>query len=469
MRTLIVFITTGFILLSGCQTVAIKDADADRNISTANKTTSTIPKSLARRNYQDNGDAWERIRYSMDMPIPDEQLVNQYRQWYIDNPQHLESISQRAKPFLYLIVQEFEHRDLPIELALLPMVESSFNPFAYSSADASGLWQLTSPMASHFGLQMNWWYDGRRDVPAATSAALDMLEYLYKKTDNWLYALAAYNAGEGRLREAIRYNEARGLSTDFWSLPLPKETRQYVPQLLAIADVIKNAQRYGIALKTIPNKPLVEVIDVGSQIDISVAAELANMPIARLQNLNPGFNRWATSPDGPHQLIVPVSKVNEFKKALADTDISARMKWSKYQIKPGDSISAIAKRYQTTVSKIQQMNDINSDKIVAGQFLFMPHIRTAAIDEVALVSAQPTHILSPIQTASHKPTVMLNASKPQAKGHHTVKVGDTLWSIAKVYKVSVDQITSWNNMTDKDRLSIGKTLMFYHQAVKNNI
>ncbi|PIX71107.1 MAG: lytic transglycosylase, partial [Shewanella sp. CG_4_10_14_3_um_filter_42_91] len=346
----------------------------------------------------------------MDMPIPDEQLVNQYRQWYIDNPQHLESISQRAKPFLYLIVQEFEHRDLPIELALLPMVESSFNPFAYSSADASGLWQFTSPMASHFGLQMNWWYDGRRDVPAATSAALDMLEYLYKKTDNWLYALAAYNAGEGRLREAIRYNEARGLSTDFWSLPLPKETRQYVPQLLAIADVIKNAQRYGIALKTIPNKPLVEVIDVGSQIDISVAAELANMPIARLQNLNPGFNRWATSPDGPHQLIVPVSKVNEFKKALADTDISARMKWSKYQIKPGDSMSAIAKRYQTTVSKIQQMNDINSDKIVAGKFLFMPHIRTPAIDEVALVTAQPTHILSPIQTASHKPSVMLNAS-----------------------------------------------------------
>jgi len=469
LRTLIVFITTGFILLSGCQTVAIKDADADRNISTANKTSSTIPKSLARRNYQDNGDVWERIRYSMDMPIPDEQLVNQYRQWYIDNPQHLESISQRAKPFLYLIVQEFEHRDLPIELALLPMVESSFNPFAYSSADASGLWQFTSPMASHFGLQMNWWYDGRRDVPAATSAALDMLEYLYKKTDNWLYALAAYNAGEGRLREAIRYNEARGLSTDFWSLPLPKETRQYVPQLLAIADVIKNAQRYGIALKTIPNKPLVEVIDVGSQIDISVAAELANMPIARLQNLNPGFNRWATSPDGPHQLIVPVSKVNEFKKALADTDISARMKWSKYQIKPGDSMSAIAKRYQTTVSKIQQMNDINSDKIVAGQFLFMPHIRTPTIEEVALVSAQPTHILSPIQTASHKPTVMLNASKPQAKGHHTVKVGDTLWSIAKVYKVSVDQITSWNNMTDKDRLSVGKTLMFYHQAVKNNI
>ncbi|UJL44555.1 LysM peptidoglycan-binding domain-containing protein [Shewanella vesiculosa] len=392
----------------------------------------------------------------MDMPIPDEQLVNQYRQWYIDNPQHLESISQRAKPFLYLIVQEFEHRDLPIELALLPMVESSFNPFAYSSADASGLWQFTSPMASHFGLQMNWWYDGRRDVPAATSAALDMLEYLYKKTDNWLYALAAYNAGEGRLREAIRYNEARGLSTDFWSLPLPKETRQYVPQLLAIADVIKNAQRYGIALKTIPNKPLVEVIDVGSQIDISVAAELANMPIARLQNLNPGFNRWATSPDGPHQLIVPVSKVNVFKKALADTDISARMKWSKYKIKPGDSMSAIAKRYQTTVSKIQQMNDINSDKIVAGQFLYMPQGVSSMIPEVELAST------------NKQPRTITTSNQPAVRSDHTVKYGDTLWSIAKVYKVSVEQIIAWNKMTDKDKLTVGKTCSFINSPSSNS-
>jgi membrane-bound lytic murein transglycosylase D len=465
LRTSIFLIATGFILLSGCQTVAIKDAKAEKNISGANKTTSKIPKSLARRNYQDSGDVWERIRYSMDMPIPDEQLVNQYRQWYIDNPQHLESISQRAKPFLYLIVQEFEHRDLPIELAFLPMVESSFNPFAYSSADASGLWQFTSPMASHFGLQMNWWYDGRRDVPAATTAALDMLEYLYKKTDNWLYALAAYNAGEGRLREAIRYNESRGLSTDFWSLPLPKETRQYVPQLLAIADVIKNAQHYGINLQSIPNKPLVEVIDVGSQIDIAVAADLANIPIARLQKLNPGFNRWATSPDGPHQLIVPVNKVSEFKKALADTDISERVKWYKYQIKAGDNISAIAKRHQTSVSKIQAMNDISGDKIVAGKFLFMPHTASQIFLDVEIAAAQSAQLIAKKQTPPNKPALITVASSPKVNVNHTVRNGDTLWSIAKVYKVSVEQITSWNNMTDKDKLTVGKTLKFYHQPV----
>lgn len=311
---------------------------------------------------------------------------------------------------------------------------------------------------------MNWWYDGRRDVPAATTAALDMLEYLYKKTDNWLYALAAYNAGEGRLREAIRYNEARGLSTDFWSLPLLKETRQYVPQLLAIADVIKHSESYGISLKSIPNKPLVEVIDVGSQIDIAVAADLANISIARLQKLNPGFNRWATSPDGPHQLIVPVSKVSGFKQALADTDISARVKWFKYQIRAGDNISVIAKRHLTTVSEIKAMNDINGDKIVAGQFLYMPQGVSSMTPEVELTSTNTAQVSSKKQAAPNKqPRIVTTSNQPAVQSDHTVKYGDTLWSIAKVYKVSVEQIIAWNKMTDKDKLTVGKTLQFYQQ------
>ena len=174
MKTSLFLLTTGFILLSGCQTATVNDVKAQKTVNKTKKSsTYTIPKSLARREYKESGDVWDRIRFSMDMPIPDQHLVNRYRQWYIDNPKHLEQISLRARPFLYLIVEEFEHRDLPIELALLPIVESSFNPLAYSSANASGLWQFTSPMASHFGLDMNWWYDARKDVPAATSAALE--------------------------------------------------------------------------------------------------------------------------------------------------------------------------------------------------------------------------------------------------------------------------------------------------------
>ncbi|GGB51966.1 lytic transglycosylase [Shewanella inventionis] len=454
-------------LLSGCQTTAVNDVKAHKPAKNAqNATQYKIPKSIVRREYKESGDVWERIRFSMDMPIPDQHLVNRYRQWYIDNPKHLEQISQRARPFLYLIVQEFEHRDLPIELALLPIVESSFNPLAYSSANASGLWQFTSPMASHFGLDMNWWYDGRKDVPAATSAALDMLEYLYKKTDNWLYALAAYNAGEGRLREAIRYNEEKGLGTDFWSLPLPTETKQYVPQLLAIADVVKNAESYGITLHSIPNKPLVEVIDVGSQIDLAVAAKLAKIPVKRLQKLNPGFNRWATSPQGPHQLVVPVSKAHKFKQALAATDINERLKWYKYLIQNGDNITVIAQRHQTSVEKIKAMNDIQGDKIIAGDILYMPHTASQVILDVERAATQ-----SAAKQTANKPSVSKVNSKAiavttntGAKVAHTVQYGDTLWSIARVYKVSVEQIISWNNMSDRDKLSVGKTLRFYPQS-----
>ncbi|GGP37540.1 lytic transglycosylase [Shewanella saliphila] len=412
---------------------------------------------MARQQSKQADDVWQRIRMQMDMPIPDEFLVNKYRDWYINHPQHLEQISQRARPFLYLIVEEFDHRDLPIEIALLPIVESSFNPLAYSKADASGLWQFTLPMASHFGLNMNWWYDGRKDVPAATSAALDMLEYLYQKTDNWHYALAAYNAGEGRLNQAIKYNQERGLSTDFWALNLPTETKQYVPQLLAIADVIKNAEAYGINLKPIPNKPFVEVIDVGSQIDLAVAAKLAKMPVSRLQKLNPGFNRWATSPHGPHQLVVPVSKAHKFKQALANTDVADRMQWYKYIIQPGDNIGSIAKRHQTTVAKIKQMNEMDGDKIIAGDFLYMPHTSSQVILDVELAATQSARpIIS--QPSPAKP-MSLAVVTPTAD--HTVKYGDTLWSIAKVYNVSVEQIIYWNNMTHKDKLSVGKNLKFY--------
>lgn len=512
MRVAIYLIAASVFLLSGCQTFNVKDdAAATSNIAGH----SVNPAKLSARKHlsplllpQDSGDVWDRIRLTMAMPIPDQRLVNHYREWFISNPQHLALISQRARPFMYLIVQELEQRDLPIELALLPIVESSFNPLAYSSANASGLWQFTSPMASHFGLDMNWWYDGRRDVPAATVAALDMLEYLYKKTDNWLYALAAYNAGEGRLRNAIEYNQARGLSTDFFALNLPTETKQYVPQFLALADVIKNAEQYGINLNRIPNKPLIEVIDVGSQIDLAVAADLAQMPIERLQKLNPGFNRWATSPDGPHQLIVPVSKANDFKQALADTDLGDRMKWFTYQIKAGDNISAIAKRHQTSISTIKSMNDIRGDRIIAGKFLYMPDVALASARNTSRKADHKLQVLALAQAMPNKPlrqhppvtlvttalapdiapkVASLSASKiaPLLAPHlaqggvsetstngkypieHKVIYADTLWSIARVYKVSVEQITRWNNMSDSHKLSEGKTLKIWTAAVQD--
>ena len=383
------------------------------------------------------------------MPIPDQELINKYRDWYINNPQHLERISERAKPFMYLIVEELEKRHLPIEIALLPIIESAFDPFAYSPSAASGLWQFTSPMANHFGLEMNWWYDGRRDVPAATIAALDMLEYLHNKTDqNWLYALAAYNTGEGRVLNAIKKNESKGLNTDFWSLKLPRETERYVPQLLALADVIKNADEYGITLNPIPNQPMVEIIDVGSQIDLSLAADLAQMSIERLHKLNPGFNRWATSPHGPHQLVVPIAKADDFKQALAETDISDRVKWDRYQIRSGDSLAAIAKRYKTTPTAIKSINKLKGNTIVAGKYLLIP---VSAREQTA--NQATANVSTKAQTlASTKSKYLLD---------YTVKSGDTLWDIAKSHRVTVSQLNSWNHLTKNDKLRVGQNLSIW--------
>ncbi|MCT8986645.1 LysM peptidoglycan-binding domain-containing protein [Shewanella phaeophyticola] len=473
MKSTIIFIAVSVMLLTGCQTAPLSDVQATQLVNNkVNSKSINVPRALVRLQSKQADDVWERIRMQMNMPIPDEFLVNKYRDWFIQHPEHLEKISQRARPFLYLIVEEFEHRDLPIEIALLPIVESSFNPLAYSKADASGLWQFTLPMASHFGLNMNWWYDGRKDVPAATSAALDMLEYLYQKTNNWLYALAAYNAGEGQLNQAIKYNQERGLSTDFWALNLPTETKQYVPQLLAIADVIKNAQAYGINLKPIPNIPCIEVIDVGSQIDLAVAAKLAKIPVTRLQKLNPGFNRWTTSPQEPHQLVIPVSKAHKFKLALANTDVNERIKWYKYQIQHGDNITVIAQRHQTNVDKIKAMNNIDGDKITAGQFLYMPHTASKEILDVEFAGSQSTAkkiIRKKTENTSVQPQLITAASSVTPQALHTVQYGDTLWSIARSYKVSVEQIISWNNMTDRDKLTVGKILKFYQNEQNKSL
>ncbi|MCE9684667.1 LysM peptidoglycan-binding domain-containing protein [Shewanella sp. AS16] len=447
MRVSPYFFAGGFALLSGCQMLN----DQAVNPVVAPPATQPVVVSLVETPAAEEQitDLWERIRQDMTLAVPDKKLVNHYRDWYIAHPQHLAIVSERAAPFLYLIVEELEKRRLPIELALLPIVESSFDPFAYSHGAASGLWQFTSPMASHFGLKMNWWYDGRRDVPAATTAALDMLEYLYNKTgQNWLYAIAAYNTGEGRVLNAIKHNESKGLKTDFWSLRLPKETKRYVPQLLALADVIKHADDYGITLAAIDNAPQIAVVDADSQIDLALAARLAKMSTEELQRLNPGFNRWATAPEGPHTLVLPIDKSEEFKQALADTDSAARINWLRYQIKSGDSIGVIAKRHNTTIAAIRSSNGLTSNTIVAGKYLLIP------------VSAQNPELytLSMNQRLNHKPSGKGN------KLDYKVKAGDSLWTIARAHKVKIDQLSRWNHLNSKNPLQLGQKLVIWTQG-----
>ncbi|MCG9696544.1 LysM peptidoglycan-binding domain-containing protein [Shewanella sp. Isolate11] len=399
-------------------------------------------------------DVWQRIRLGLTLPVPDQKLVNQYRDWYLKHPRHLARVSERAQPFMYLIVEEIEKRGLPIELALLPIVESSFDPFAYSHGAASGLWQFTAPMAKHFGLEMNWWYDGRRDVPAATSAALDMMQYLYQKThNNWLYAMAAYNTGEGRVLNAVKRNQEKGINTDFWSLSLPKETQRYVPQLLALADVIKHAKEYGIELYPIDNQPQLKVIDIGSQIDLAVAAELAGMKLTELHALNPGFNQWATAPEGPHKLVLPIDKAPQFETALANSDPQERLKWQRYKIKYGDNLGVIARRFHTTPSALRAVNGMDKNVIVAGKYLLIP-----------ISSKDPSkYLLSAEQRLLQR--------QSNGKGHklqHVVQSGDSLWKIAKQYKVKVSSLAKWNGMAPRDTLRLGQKLVVWQKTEQNS-
>ncbi|MBR9727866.1 LysM peptidoglycan-binding domain-containing protein [Shewanella intestini] len=400
-------------------------------------------------------DVWQRMANGFHLAVPDKKLVNQYRQWYLNNPKHLEIVSQRAAPYMHYIVEEVERRGLPLEIALLPIIESAFDTHAYSGMHASGLWQLTAPTAKTFGVRSDWWYDGRRDVIASTNAALDLLEYLYAKMGhNWLYAVAAYNTGEGRVFNAIKRNKAKGKPVDFWSLSLPRETSRYVPQLLALADVIKHANNNGQHLYPIINQPSIKVVDIGSQLDLNLAADLADVSVNDIKKLNAGLKSWATPPSGPHQLLLPSDKVAGFKRKLEQLDPAERINWLRYQIQPGDSLSVIAKQFNITSSIIRSNNGLKNNNIIAGKHLIIPVASNGEmlnINNVAL-------------TAKHT----LEHNDVKRKVTYKVRSGDSLWKIARRFDIRVAQLTQWNNLHKDQALSIGRSLVVYPNQDNNS-
>ncbi|MBB1267978.1 LysM peptidoglycan-binding domain-containing protein [Shewanella sp. SR44-3] len=453
MRSTCYLIAGGLVFLAGCQTLpqtqtqpqssSLEDTLEYSRKPTGNQSLASIQEDVVQAQ-----DLWQKLALEMKLPIADSALVDEYRQWYIKHPKHLKTISRRAAPFLQYIIAELEKNNLPLELALLPIVESAYNPMAVSPGQAAGLWQLTLPTAGNLGIKMNWWYDGRRDVATSTAAAIKLLTYLHKKMDaNWLYAIAAYNTGEGRVLSAIKQNKARGKSADFWSLALPKTTRHYVPQLLALADVIKNADKYGIKLTPINDIPRLALVNTESQMDLSLAAEMAQISIEELKAINPGFSRWATSPVGPHQLFVPIEKAKLFNQALAKVDSESRLNWVRYKIKSGDSISEIADQFETSAKLIRSSNGLGNNSIVAGRYLIIP----VAAKDPDLAS------MSNDQVIARKPQIKTS----NAKLIHKIRSGDSLWEIAKKYGVSIPQISKWNQLTMSSKLQIGRELTIW--------
>jgi membrane-bound lytic murein transglycosylase D len=394
---------------------------------------------------------WPRIQRQLSFEIPEQKRLIAERNWYTKHPRYLKRVAKRAEPFLYYIVEELEKNNMPIEMALLPVVESAFDPFAYSHGRASGMWQFVPATGERFGMKQNWWYDGRRDVISSTQGAIKYLKYLNKFFDgDWMLALAAYNSGEGRVRNAVRKNKRLGKPTDFWSLDLPKETRAYVPKLLALADIIKRPEDFNLSLYTIENKSVLSQVDIKSQLDLAKAATLAGLSLAELQRLNPGFNRWATDPNGPHRLLLPSHTVDEFKQGLSKLSKSERLAWQRYKIKNGDNLGIIANKFNTRVDLIQQINNIKGNRIRAGKHLLIP-VAAKSLD---------SYVFSQEQRIAKKQ----NRPGKGLKVTHTVKSGDNLWDLGRKYKVNSKSIAAWNGFAPKDTLKLGQKLVIWQKT-----
>lgn len=384
-------------------------------------------------------DLWSRIRGGFAWPLDelgDRPRVERERRWFAGNPDYFKRVAERARPYLHHLVAEAERRQLPLELTLMPIIESAFQPFAYSPSHAAGIWQFVPGTARKYGLKRSWWYDGRRDIVESTRAAFDYLERLAAEFDgDWLLAVAAYNCGEGNVHRAIRRNLSAGKPVDFWSLPLPRETRHYVPRLLAVASIVAAPEDYSIDLDPIRNEPYFERVAVGSQIELALAADLAEMPLEEFYLLNPGFNHWATDPEGPHDLLVPIEKAPLFRERLAELAPGERVAWQRHRVRTGETLGGIARRYGTRVSVIQELNNLRGTLIRAGADLIVP----------APGQRRERHASRP--------------SDAEAKTRvHLVRRGDTLWDIARRYRVPLEHLAAWNGLNQTSILQVGQRL-----------
>ena len=383
----------------------------------------------------------DRIRTGFGMPPLESAYIRRQEQWIVEHPSYLNNLFQRADPFIFHIVDEVEKRGMPMEIALLPAIESAFKPRAISRSNASGLWQFIPSTGRHYGLRQDWWYDGRDDVIAATDAALNYLSELNQLFEgDWFLTLAAYNAGQGTVQRAIRKNQRRGKNTDYSSLDLRMETRRYVPKLLALKNVLSNPGRYGIEPPTWLNQRFFETLPLQRQIDLQRFAQQTGIDPILLKTLNAGFKRWATAPQGPNRIVVPVGDVESARETLAVLAQAPRIEYQNHRINAGDTLSSIANRYRVSVAALRQTNKLASSRIIAGNTLLIP-IAADRLSQKALDSGGP---VTPLTGSGRV---------------HQVEQGDTLWSIARRYQVRIQELLSWNQIKIDQVLSLNQTLL----------
>ena len=397
------------------------------------------------------GDVLDKLRGGFSLDYEENARTAAELKWFASHPDYLDRVFTRAQRYLPYIAAELERRDMPLELALLPIVESAYDPFAYSHGRAAGLWQMIPGTAKRFGIKQNWWYDGRRDVVDSTRAALDYLQHLEGLNDgNWLNAIASYNSGEGNVLRAARNNRKANKPTDFWYLKLPRETSMYVPKLLALVEIVSDPEKYGLALPVVADEQQFMVADIGSQLDLALAAELAGVDVDTVYQYNPGYNRWSTDPSGPHKLVMPIDAADQFVAALAEVPAADRVRWKRHKVKNGEAISQIAEKYNTTVSTIRTANNLRGNTIRAGHYLMIP------------VATKPLSAYS--KSADARLARTQNKQRAGSKLEHVVKSGESFWTISRRYKVTHRQLAAWNGMAPGDTLSVGRKLVVWTNA-----
>ncbi len=387
-------------------------------------------------------DLWVRIRNGFAMRDLDSPLVARHEQWYADRPDYVARMTDRARRYLHHITVEVERRGMPSEIALLPMIESAFNPGAYSTSRASGIWQFIPSTGKNFGMQQNWWYDGRRDVISATNGALDYLQKLHDMFGDWELALAAYNWGEGAVQRAQERNRRRGLPVNYTSLKMPNETRNYVPKLLAVKNIVANPASFGLVLEDIPNEPYFAAVSTTKHIDVKLAAQLADIPMEEFAALNPAHNRPVILQDNSDLILLPVGAVETFRANLESYD-KPLVSWQAYQPRKGERLDLLAPRFGLSVEALKSVNGLSGRaKVSTGQTLLVPigGEESAADGEFAVFNMH----LSPTGGSAIK---------------YIVRKGDTLGGLARRYHVSIADLKRWNRPLKKIRAGQAITIV----------
>ncbi len=384
-------------------------------------------------------DLWVRIRKGFGIPAIEGPEVAKWQEWYATRPEYVARMIDRSRRYLYYIVGEVEKRDMPLEIALLPMVESAFNPQAVSVSRASGIWQFMPSTGSLYGMKQTFWMDSRRDVVAATEGALNYLQKLHEQFGDWQLALAAYNWGEGNVARAIAKNEKAGRPTDYASLGMPDETRNYLPKLQAVKDIVSDPDRFGIDLGDIPDAPYFAVVKTSKEMDVKRAAELAEMSVDEFMYLNPHHNRPVIAGADEYTILLPIDKAELFAAKLELSD-QPLVSWRAYRMRPGETLPQLAARFGMPVESLRAVNGIGPrSRVPAGHLLLVPAAQPTEADGDALTHAVFTTV-------------------PEGRTfYYHVKRGDTMAAVADRYGVSARDIKSWNGLS-RDALQSGQTL-----------